>query len=897
MWYDHAGYSGTRSSWETLELRKVDIEPTSLTNNKSPNFRYTFTGVLPNPFTDPSKTYKGRYIRFTFRYRTNSDQPWQWVKDQFGTADGELLIQPPVDPNWVSASPVELVPGWNTRKVTSESPDARLYYIESTQPIPDSDLKHTKYEEKVLGKVTLSCRFFALTRIWTPWLAPKHGKNLFNITEDAIVCSFLRTDGRHVVILAINGIDDIITAFRSTPAGDIVLASRNDTGKEGKFRLLAASAWTFDIAMASVVYEMRKMVRLGSTSTAPSRRPSQPPEPGRKMSGPSRIRSDSIDSDPDAVLVSRARELSIAASSSEEPAPTPLFLEEWYDKLAFCTWNSLGQSLTPEKILEALDSLASDNIKVATVIIDDNWQSLDSGENQFARGMTRFEANDAFPGGLKALTSQIRQKFPWIKDIAVWHALCGYWGGISPHGDIAKQYRVASVQKSSIRSLPAGSMTIIHADDISRFYSDFYEFLSNSGVTSVKTDAQFMLDVLADTSDRRKTITKYQSAWTRAHLTHFSGRAISCMSQIPQILYHSFLPTDKPQILLRNSDDFFPNIGASHAFHIFCNAHNALFVQHLNILPDWDMFQTIHDYSGFHAAGRCLSGGPIYITDEPGKHDKHLIRQIAARGVRDGESIILRPSTIAKTQFMYDSYEEGHVLKIGVWDGKADVGTGMLGLFNIAKEEKSFMVPITDILGVEVHEEDGTAEGTDEIIGHVTHNPSQQAKWILRSFQSGRMAGPVSPTLPLTPDQLLKGQLDVRGYDIWSARPVHPISLTSKQHPLEVAVLGLLDKMTGAVAILDSQFSAVDGGKRARVSVHLKALGRLGIWVGHEVRRDDMMVLLKGQPVAESRVKIENVDGVDGGPVMVSIDLEAAWDEMKLDPGWNNELWVEVFIR
>ena len=892
MWYDHAGYSGTRSSWETLELRKVDTEPTSLTNDeKSPKFRCTFTGVLPNPFTDPSKTYKGRYIRFTLRYRANSDQPWQWVKDQFGTADGELLVQPPVDPNWVSASPVELVAGWSTRKVPSECPDARLYYIESTQPIPDFDLKHTDYEEKVLGKVTLCCRFFALTRIWSPWLGPKHGKNLFNVTEDAIVCSFLRTDGRHVVILAINGIDDIITVFKSTPAGDIVVASRNDTGKDGKFRLLAASAWTFDIAMASVVYEMRKMVRLGSTSTAPSRRPSQPPEPSRKLSGSSHIRSDPIDSDPDTILVSRARELSIAASSSEEPTPTPQFLEEWYDKLAFCTWNSLGQSLTPEKIFNALDSLASDNVKVATVIIDDNWQSLDSGSSQFGRGMTKFEANDAFPGGLKALTTQIRQKFPWIKDIAVWHALCGYWGGISPHGNIAKQYRVTSVRKSAISRMGSESMTVVHADDISRFYSDFYEFLSSSGVTSVKTDAQFMLDLFADTSDRHNTITKYQSAWTRAHLTHFSGKAISCMSQIPQILYHSFLPTDKPQILLRNSDDFFPNVESSHTWHIFCNAHNALFVQHLNVLPDWDMFQTVHDYSGFHAASRCLSGGPIYITDEPGKHDKHLIRQIAARGVRDGESIILRPSTIAKAQFMYDSYEEGHVLKIGTWDGKADVGTGMLGLFNIAKEEKSFMIPITDIPGVDVYEQD-----TDGVNGHITHDHSQPLKWIIRSFQSGRMAGPILPTLPLTPDQLLKGRLGIRGYHILSARPVHQISLAS-QNQLEVAVLGLIDKMTGGVAILESQFSAVDGGKRARVTVHLKALGNLGVWVGQEVQRGDMMVLLKGKPVPESRVKIENVDGVDAGPVMVSIDLEAAWDEMKLDPGWNNELWVEVFIR
>ena len=48
--------------------------------------------------------------------------------------------------------------------------------------------------------------------------------------------------------------------------------------------------------------------------------------------------------------------------------------------------------------------------------------------------------------------------------------------------------------------------------------------------------------------------------------------------------------------------------------HVFANAHSALFVQHLNVLPDWDMFQTSHAYSGFHAAARCVSGGPIVIV-------------------------------------------------------------------------------------------------------------------------------------------------------------------------------------------------------------------------------------------------------------------------------------------
>ena len=150
-------------------------------------------------------------------------------------------------------------------------------------------------------------------------------------------------------------------------------------------------------------------------------------------------------------------------------------------------------------------------------------------------------------------------------------------------------------------------MLAIDPSDAHRMYNDFYTFLPSCGVTGVKTDAQFMLDLLASTPDRAAFTTTYQSAWTQVLRRHLGGKAISCMSQIPQILFHSFLPTFTPRILLRNSDDFFPDIPASHPWHVFCNAHNALFVQHLNVLPDWDMFQTSHPYSGFHAASRCVS--------------------------------------------------------------------------------------------------------------------------------------------------------------------------------------------------------------------------------------------------------------------------------------------------
>ena len=818
--------------------------------------------------------YKGRRVPFTVRYRIDSHAEWQWVYHNFGTNDGELILQPPIDPNFLGASPIDLKNGWIARKLASDAPEARLYNIESSEAVSPATEGDAVIHRAAVGRVLQVSRWFALVRIWTPWLAPRHGNNHFHLSEPAVLLSFLRSDGLHVVALAVNGIDDVLSTFGSTEDGEILMEMRNDSDKPRKFRALAASAWRFEVALAALMYEMRKLVR---DSPAYLELASQIPK---------EITAESEDSESDTVLISNTNGL------QGTPSPTPQWLQSWYDSLAYCTWNSLGQDLNQEKILNALDSFASIDVHFSTVIIDDNWQSLTGtqGEtNQFDRGWTAFEAHShGFPRGLRAATAAIREQHPSVTDIAVWHALMGYWGCVAPDGEIAREYRTRVVTLKD--SFPGkAKKTVVDPEDIHRMYQDFYSFLSNAGVTGVKTDVQFALDELATTTDRRELTNPYISAWTQAHLSHLSGKAISCMSNIPQIIYHSFLPTDTPRIMLRNSDDFFPDVETSHPWHVFCNAHNALFVQHLNVLPDWDMFQTSHPWSGFHAASRCLSGGPIYITDYPDKHDIGLIHQMSAQNPR-GQTVILRPSNIGKTIGVYDRYEERGVLKIGVYDGKAETGTGMLGVFNLAEQDISFVLPVTKIPGLSV------PNGEEK----------RERRWIIRSHMSKKITPPITPVVPFTPETLLQGKLGVRGYDIWSALPVHTLKL--KNGSIETAVLGLLGKMTGACALIDSHFSVTEDERRCKMHVQLKTLGTLGIWLNDpdyesqdsRWRTKDMMVMIQGKAIPEEKVKI-SAKGIDQqihgvGARVVEVDVLGAWKEMELQAGWNNEVDVDVFF-
>jgi hypothetical protein len=344
----------------------------------------------------------------------------------------------------------------------------------------------------------------------------------------------------------------------------------------------------------------------------------------------------------------------------------------------------------------------------------------------------------------------------------------------------------------------------------------------------------------------------------------------------PQIMFHSQLPNNKATIPLRNSDDFFPEIPASHPWHVFCNAHNSLLTRYLNVLPDWDMFQTSHPYASFHAAARCVSGGPIYITDEPGKHDLDLLDQMTAPTVKD-VTIILRPSVIGRTIDTYHDYNEGNILRVGSYTGWAGTGSGILGLFNIHSSEASTMVPLMDFPGIH-----------DDSHGY----------YIVRAHTSGKASARMRP---IDQDSLVSIVLEQRGWEILTAYPTQSFTLRNNRGDdgsvdrlTHVGVLGLLGKITGAAAVVMSDIFLADNG-RLRFDIRLKALGTVGIYLSDLPDRSiarDFMVMIQGRPIPQKTVWKEG--GEDGN--VLAIDVLTAWKKMKLDSGWSNEVFVQVFL-
>lgn len=69
-------------------------------------------------------------------------------------------------------------------------------------------------------------RWFALIRIWSPWLAPRQGKTTFSLDKEAVMCSFLSVTGKHLVLMGISGVGDVMTLFTNDSDGNVVLRVR-----------------------------------------------------------------------------------------------------------------------------------------------------------------------------------------------------------------------------------------------------------------------------------------------------------------------------------------------------------------------------------------------------------------------------------------------------------------------------------------------------------------------------------------------------------------------------------------------------------------------------------------------------------------------------------------------
>jgi len=296
------------------------------------------------------------------------------------------------------------------------------------------------------------------------------------------------------------------------------------------------------------------------------------------------------------------------------------------DHFGWCTWDTFGADISHDNVRKGLDSFASAGVKPRLLILDDGWLSSEPCKLG-GRRLTSFEANAKFPGGLK-VTVEMAKKEYGITDFLVWHAVCGYWSGIdktafaefAPQEVILRGGRHLNV--NWIMDWVGVSNGLVHPRKVRKFYDAFHAFLKAQGVDGVKVDNQGALQYMGDGQGGRVALFRaFRAAMEHSVKKQFNGALINCMGH-PQENWYRLTTSN----LMRTSMDYWSN-PASHGQHLYANALVCLWFGEFTF-GDWDMFQSEQAMGGFHAAGRAVSGGPVYVSDRTDGHDVAVLKKL-----------------------------------------------------------------------------------------------------------------------------------------------------------------------------------------------------------------------------------------------------------------------------
>ncbi|CAH9145747.1 unnamed protein product [Cuscuta epithymum] len=500
------------------------------------------------------------------------------------------------------------------------------------------------------------------------------------------------------------------------------------------------------------------------------------------------------------------------------------------DYFGWCTWDAFYKEVTQEGVEAGLKSLCSSRTPPKYVIIDDGWQTVagDPSKEDSVMRLTGIKENAKFQQpdpnniGIQSIVNIAKKKYG-LKYVYVWHAMLGYWGGVLPgekgmeeYGSVLKYPIVSKAVMDNEPTWKTEVMAIqgqgvVNPKSAHKFYDDMHSYLASAGVDGVKVDVQCILETLGSGFGGRVEITKqYHQALDSSVSKNFPDNGIiACMCHNTDALY-----CEKQGAIARASDDFFPHDPISPTILIAAVAYNSVFLGEF-MVPDWDMFHSLHPTAEYHGSARAISGGPVYVSDAPGKHDFDLLEKLV---LPDGSILRARlPGRPTKDCLFSDPARDGISL-LKIWN--MNKYTGVLGVYNCqgaawnAIEKKNMFHETTSeaitshVRGRDVHLIPEAASGDPNWNGDCAVYCHSRGKLIVL---------PNNAALPVS--------LKVLEHEVFTITPIKEVA-----QGLRFAPLGLIDMFNAGGAIEELEYEVKAGSGVGVVSVGVKGCGRFGAY-------------------------------------------------------------------
>ncbi|XP_022731627.1 LOW QUALITY PROTEIN: probable galactinol--sucrose galactosyltransferase 6 [Durio zibethinus] len=502
------------------------------------------------------------------------------------------------------------------------------------------------------------------------------------------------------------------------------------------------------------------------------------------------------------------------------------------DYFGWCTWDAFYQDVTQEGVEAGLESLASGGTPPKFVIIDDGWQSVGGDPQQEENssssadqaetkqqpllrltGITenkKFRKKDDPTVGIKNIVKIAKEKYG-LNYVYVWHAITGYWGGVRPGVEEMEGYgskiRYPMVSNGVVDNEPGcktdaiavQGLGLVNPKNVYKFYTELHSYLADAGIDGVKVDVQCILETLGARLGGRVELTRqYHQALDGSVGRNFPDNGIiACMSHNTDALYCS-----KQTAVVRASDDFYPRDPVSHTIHIAAVAYNSIFLGEF-MQPDWDMFHSLHPVAEYHASARAISGGPLYVSDAPGRHNFELLKKLV---LPDGSILRARlPGRPTRDCLFTDPARDG-VSLLKIWN--MNKYTGVLGVYNCqgaawssAARKNTFHQTNTESISAHV-------KGRDvHLIAEASLDPDWTGDCAVYCHRTSELITlPYNAAMPVS--------LKVLEHEIFTLTPIKVLA-----PGFSFAPLGLINMYNSGGAIEGLKYETKAGGKLSELDV------------------------------------------------------------------------------
>ncbi|XP_071717440.1 probable galactinol--sucrose galactosyltransferase 6 [Rutidosis leptorrhynchoides] len=500
------------------------------------------------------------------------------------------------------------------------------------------------------------------------------------------------------------------------------------------------------------------------------------------------------------------------------------------DYFGWCTWDAFYQDVNQEGVESGLKSLSEGGTPAKFLIIDDGWQSVGSDEKTIEESeplmrLMGIKENEKFHNkddptiGIKNIVNVAKNTYG-LKYVYVWHAIVGYWGGVRPEAEGMEEYgslmKYPMVSKGVLANDPiwktdmlaVQGLGLMNPKKVFKFYDNLHNYLAAAGVDGVKVDVQSILETLGTGLGGRVALTRqYHQALDASIARNFPDNGcIDCMSHNTDSIYCS-----QQTAVVRASDDFYPRDPVSHTIHIASVAYNSVFLGEF-MQPDWDMFHSLHPAAEYHASARAISGGPIYVSDAPGKHNFDLLKKLV---LPDGSVLRARlPGRPTKDCLFTDPARDG-VSLLKIWN--MNKYTGVIGVYNCQgaawnsiERKNTFHETQPDAIS-------GTIKACDvHLIGDTAVGPDWSGDCVVYRYHTGDVI--VLPRYVGIPVSL-----SVLEHEIFTVTPVKVLG-----PGLSFGPVGLIDMFNGGGAVDELEYLVESGS--VSVFMKVKGCGRFGAY-------------------------------------------------------------------